>query len=305
MTIKAAMKGAIFALVCLAVLPSVSAQEILSYNISVWLKDYTAHEEISVMIFNQEYFPLRTFSYALKGDALDIEVSDPEGELDVNKTRTAEGTIIQSRFREPLQPNASTVLRVKFSLTNAVSKAGEGYVFSPVFSLPSGTEEFSLRVRLPEGMSLPRPVSGASGFTDVAPLPDKVSSDGRAIILEWNRFGTEGDFAVYIRYARPYARGKEWYAVGFLLVLAAGGYYLLKSKRRKPEAKGVGDDEERVLNLIKAKEGIVQKEIADITGFSKAKVSMIVSSLERQGLIRKERVGLKNRLYLAEKHGKS
>lgn len=300
------MNWAIIVLLFPVVLPLVSAQEIVSYNISVGLKEDSAYEEISVMIFNQNYFPLRTFSYALKGDARDIEVYDPKGRLDINTTRNR-GTIIQSRFRHPLQPNASTVVMIRFNVTNAVSKVGEGYVFSPVFSLPTGTEEFRLRVRLPEGMGLPRPVSGISGFTDVAPLPDNVYSDGRAIIFEWKRYSTAGDFAVYIRYTKPYNEGKKklLYTVGFLVVLAAGGYYLLKSKRRKPEAERIQGDKKRVLDLIEANEGIVQKKIVDITGFSKAKVSMIVSNLERDGLIRKERFGLKNRLYLTENHKKS
>jgi uncharacterized membrane protein len=298
------MNRAIIALLFFIIFPPASAQEIRSYNISVWLKEDSAYEEISVLIFNQHYFPLKTFSYALKGDVLDIEVHDFEGRLDINTTRNG-GTVIQSRFREPLQPNASTVVMIRFNVTNAVSKVGEGYVFSPVFSLPAGTEEFRLKVRLPEGMGLPRPVSGISGFTDVAPLPDSVYSDGRAIIFEWKRYRTAGDFAVYIRYTKPYTRGKKLYAVGFLLVLAVGGYYLLKSKRRRSEVGYMEDDMKRVLDIIKANDGIVQKEIVDITGFSKAKVSMIVSNLERDGLIRKEKFGLKNRLYLAEKYKKS
>lgn len=286
------------------VLPVVSAQEIVSYNISVQLEEHSAYEEISMMIFNQKYFPLKTFSYALKGDALDIGVYDPRGELGINAARESGETIIQSRFREPLQPNASTAITIRFNVTNAVSKAGDGYVFSPVFSLPQDTKEFTLRVRLPEGMGLPRPVSEVSGFTDVAPLPDNVYSDGKTIIFEWKRYSPAGDFAVYVRYTRPYT-AEKLYAVGFLLVLALGSYYLHKVRRRKPKAEYMRDDEKRVLDLIKETPGIVQKDVVDITGFSKAKVSMMVSKLERDGLVRKEKFGLKNRLYLTEKHGKS
>jgi uncharacterized membrane protein len=155
-------------------------------------------------------------------------------------------------------------------------------------------------------MGLSRPVTKTSDFTDVVPLPDNIYSDGRAIIFEWERYNIEGDFAVYIRYIKPYEREKKLYVAGLLLlVLVAGGYYLLKLKRRKPEVEDMEDDKKMILDLIKANEGIVQKKIVDITGFSKSKVSMIISNLERDGLIRKERLGLKNRLYLTKKCKKS
>lgn len=279
-------------------LPLASAQEIVSYNVSVWLGRDSAQEEIWVEIYNQNYFPLKTFSYVLRGDVRDIEVYDSLGSLGVNISR-GEETVIQSSFREPLQPNASTGVGIRFNVANAVRRVEEGYVFSPVFSLPPGTGEFRLRVRLPEGMGLQRPVSGASGFTDVAPLPDRVFSDGRAIIFEWRRLSGEGDFAVYIRFAEPYPGGWGLYVAGFLLVLLALGYYFFR-RRGKPEE--IEDDKKKVLDLIRKKEGIIQKEIVDITGFSKAKVSMIISSLEKDGLIRKERLGLKNRLYPVEKY---
>jgi uncharacterized membrane protein len=296
------MNYGIMALVVLLSMPLVSAQEIISYNISVELGKDSAQENISVLIFNQLYYPLNTFSYTLRGDARNVEVYDREGRLNVNATKEG-GTIIQSEFREPLQPNASTLIIIKFNMASAVSKVGEGYVFSPVFSLPEGTDEFRLKVRLPEGMGLPRPVTAGSSYTDVAPLPDGVYSDGRAIILAWRRYDVSGDFAVYIRYAEPGSKSKNYYLLGFFLILALAIFYLSRSKRRTKE-RGLDRDEMTVLELIKANNGVAQRDVVNITGFSKAKVSAVVSSLEKKGLIRKEKAGLINRLYLMHKYKK-
>lgn len=291
------MKWLIVILILLYTLPFVSAQEILSYNLSVELRDTTAHEDISIELFNQEYFPIKTFSYVLKGDVQDIEVLDADGKLEATVTEK-DGSVIQSKFREPLRPNTSTWMMIRFDVINAVEKIGEEYVFSPVFSLPHGTKKFLLRVRLPEGMGLPRSVSRITRGTDVVPLPENVYSDGRATIFEWELHNGKGDFAVYIRYGkiRPDQR-RVTYVIGFLLILVAVAYYF-RWRMRKPEISYLEGDEGRVLGLIRSEEGILQKKIVESTGFSKAKVSMILSKLEKEGLIRKERYGLNNRLYI-------
>lgn len=285
-------------MVVLISLPIASAQEIISYNISVTLDKDSAKEEISVLIFNQNYFPLNTFSYSLRDDAKEIEVSDRLGKLDA-KTVVEDGVTIQSKFREPLQPNASTFVTIRFTVPDAVSKVGDGYIFSPVFFLPAGTDEFRLRVRLPEGMGLSRPVTGEQGFTDVVPLPNRVYSDGVAIILEWWRYKPQGDFAVYIRYVQPRAENENLQLLIIIVVLFLGVMYLLRV-RKKEKTLELSRDEERITELIKANPGVPQREIVEITGFSKAKVSSIISSLEKKGLIRKEKTGLINRLYFRE-----
>lgn len=296
------MKPGIIGVVFLLAMPISLAQEIISYNISVKLEENSAREEISVLLLNQHYYPLKTFSYSLRADAVDVEVLDDKGSLVFNVSGDRGSTIL-SKFRVPLQPNASTTVTIKFKVPKAVSKAGSEYIFSPVFSLPAGTEEFRLRIRLPEGMGLPRPIQSGYGYTDVVPLPDRVHSDGKAIILEWTRFNEGGDFAVYIRYARPPGQNKNLYIATFFAVLILMAVYLRRSRQRAI-AEQLGRDEIRVLDLIKEKQGIAQRDIVENTGFSKAKVSSIISDLEDKGIIRKKKSGLINRLFLTDKYRK-
>ncbi len=302
MNIESSMKLGIIGLVFFLAMPVSLAQEIINYNISVKLEKDTAEEEISVLLYNQNYYPLKTFSYSLRADAINIEVYDEKGALDFNTT-AYRGIVIRSKFREPLSPNATTRIAIRFTVPNAVRKAGSEYIFSPVFSLPPGTDEFRLKIRLPEGMGLPSPISEDSGFTDVVPIPDDVSSDGKAIILEWRRINVEGDFAVYVRFTRPYIQNNLYIAalISAIFILAA---LYFKWSRRKHAPLRVSEDESKVLELIRSKQGIAQKEIVENTGFSKAKVSGIVSSLEKKGLIWKKRIGLENRLYLSEERKK-
>ena len=60
-------------------------------------------------------------------------------------------------------------------------------------------------------------------------------------------------------------------------------------------------DEQAILKLVMEEDGIDQRKIQEITDFSKAKVSKIISELEKRGVVRKEQIGRRNKIYLAGK----
>ncbi len=60
-------------------------------------------------------------------------------------------------------------------------------------------------------------------------------------------------------------------------------------------------DEKIVMEEIMERKEITQKDLQEITGFSKAKLSRLITELEVRGLIRKERWGKTNMIYLSER----
>ncbi len=64
------------------------------------------------------------------------------------------------------------------------------------------------------------------------------------------------------------------------------------------------DEEKIVIDLIKKYGNITQKELVEITGMSKPKVSRIVSELEDRKIIKKEKIGRINKLTLTEESKK-
>lgn len=286
-----------------------SAQEILNYNISLELTETTVHEKISVEIFNPQDFSLKTFSYVLRENAEDIMVYDDLGELKSNVTEN-KGVVISSGFREPLQPNSSSIIAIEFNAPGFVTKSGKDYVFSSVFSLPVGTNEFHLRIKLPEGMGLTVPITPGATSTDIAPLPDNVYSDGTSTIFEWVRHDISKDFAVYVKYTKFYGwrlELKKYVPFGILIAILVGIilYFLqLKKKAELEKIEYMKEDEKLIIQQIMQNEGIVQKKIAEYTGFSKGKVSKIVSDLEERKIIRKEKIGRRTKLYLTEEFKK-
>ncbi len=85
------------------------------------------------------------------------------------------------------------------------------------------------------------------------------------------------------------------YASGILVMLA--GILLVVSSRKKAKLKD--KDIDLVLGIIKSNKGkIKQKDIVTKTGFSEAKVSLILKELKRKGIIRKKKVGREKIIYL-------
>ena len=81
------------------------------------------------------------------------------------------------------------------------------------------------------------------------------------------------------------------------------------AKRYMEEKRGVlwsflTEDEKIIIDLIKKHGHITQKEIVEITGMSKPKVSRIISELEDRKIIMKEKIGRINKLTLTEESKK-
>lgn len=87
-----------------------------------------------------------------------------------------------------------------------------------------------------------------------------------------------------------------------LIVIISTPALLILHRRRKkpflPSDEYMISDEERVLRILRNSGGrLLQKQIKEATGFSKAKTSMVLNELQRKGLIRKIKRG---REYLVE-----
>lgn len=95
-----------------------------------------------------------------------------------------------------------------------------------------------------------------------------------------------------------------------MVILLLSSINLLKNfeKREKEEIKinmdYLSEDERTVLNLILNRNGtMLQNSIVNETGFSKVRVSRIISSLEAKGFVEKRRKGVTNEIVLKRETG--
>ncbi len=138
----------------------------------------------------------------------------------------------------------------------------------------------------------------------VIPEPDEIS-DGT---LKWygpRNFGN-GEPTVIISPAQNTGYGTEpgsdrntlMGSALYLIPIIIAVILIIAYVRRKPsyvhENRRFKTDEEVVLDILKEKREILQSDIVRLTGFSKSKVSNIITVLRKKGLVEKIKIGREN-----------
>ena len=87
-----------------------------------------------------------------------------------------------------------------------------------------------------------------------------------------------------------------------LIVALIVSFYLFRQERKEQEykiiRKALSDDEKKILDEIKKAREITQDSLRFRLDWSKAKISTILTNLDKRGLIQRERVGKTYKVYL-------
>jgi len=185
---------------------------------------------------------------------------------------------------------------------------------------PYPTDLLHVKVNLPEGAVLGKPLNkGAVSGRSVYPASAKLETDGTTISASWDFENVEvGDeIALYVSYKKPlrYIVPTIIILAALILILVSAVFIIYRKKGKKTKqiekqehkeihvSPGIEnhlkEDEEQVINLLKLKEGKCEQGTLRVaTGFSKAKLSMLLKELEERKIIHKEKSGKKNLVYL-------
>jgi predicted transcriptional regulator len=288
----------------------------------------TPKESVAFTLVNSDVIPVEELNYPFSSHVTEVQVSDSQGTISAVLDRRDKNAFVTAYLREPLYKDDSITLKYMIKTDGSLTQRGDTYIISQSHSLLANVKNFRLRIILPEGY----------GITEegVSPKPTRFTSDGRKIILVWE-FGapipTElREFRVLLLFEKLIKEQPSIFvqerdveqemgsntlpyliiAVLVLMLIPLGRRYLREEgftigdyfvKRRIIQNKIdiLREDEQAILKLVVENDGIDQREIQRVTGFSKTKVSKILSELEKRGAITKEQIGRRNRIYLAEK----
>ncbi|NTV23431.1 MAG: hypothetical protein HGA85_03585 [Nanoarchaeota archaeon] len=197
-------------------------------------------------------------------------------------------------------------IRMTYRLDNVVKKTASGeFLFTRTLTLPKIPDRLSYSVVLPAGFTIGRE---STNDPAMVPLPTKVETDGRRMILVWKedipalpkiyqvRFHSHEsgsqDFLAELSETETWA----FFIVGLILGILVG----LSINRLFPSKKIVemkvvpsslfSPDEKEVLSLLK-KGKLSQKELAKQLEWSKSKASGVLTGLEYKKIIRREKIG--------------
>lgn len=198
--------------------------------------------------------------------------------------------------------------KVEYETRDLVTRAGESRLFKQQVVIPTDASKVQFRVVLPDG-------TGLVGDKTYLPEDGFNATDGRRIYVSWTQENVrKGDIVsaqITYQYFFPDI-GLLGIAMPAVAILAIIAYLVLK--RQSPPTKLIEpmkyilpilkDDEKLVMEKILAAGGPVhQKHIVKESGYSKGKVSKVLTSLEQRGIVHLERIGRSNKVYLQQNVG--
>ncbi|WP_456474059.1 helix-turn-helix transcriptional regulator [Candidatus Pyrohabitans sp.] len=296
----------------LVLLSPVYGIEITNYVASLEIKDTYGREEVTLSIFNNQNTTVAEFRYPFSGKLKNVVVKSGEEALDFRIEERGERSYIVTALPRPMRFGDAYEITYLYTLENIVERHEKIYVLSVTHSLFANVKNFKFTVALPPGY----------GVVENGVSPEsEPTSDGRRVILKWELHEPIPpefkDFRVIVIYEKL-LETKILYIYIASLVLAAVVIMFLtykylkvrgisvralfdRKKRMEEKIEILKEDEQKIMKIIIDNDGIDQRDIVKITGFSKTKVSKILSELEKRGAIRKEQVGRRNKIYLAKK----
>lgn len=135
------------------------------------------------------------------------------------------------------------------------------------------------------------------------PSPDHLKET--MLIWEGPMNFADGHPAVVVERHGSSIRNELWLVSILAVILILVAIVTLKS--RKPQASTITpppyiDDKQLIIDVVRKHGGAIpQKELPDLTGFSKAKISILLKELKKDGIIRKTFRGRENEIVLIDK----
>ncbi|MCE7741963.1 MAG: hypothetical protein GOP50_05850 [Candidatus Heimdallarchaeota archaeon] len=247
-------------------------------------------------------------------------VEDGEGSLNYNwNVISNSSNSVRVNFRTELEQNDTASFTVKYDLTSFLIPIGEDpayYSFEFYSTISYLTNSYKMIIYLPEK-------SFMHEFEDSTPA---IYPNNSTQILEKNRIKTtwvldnlapEANPFFLIRFDEPivseepltfWEKGSTMFLIGLIVGIFIGisGISWLIRYREKKAMKKIGmtlltDNQKSLIKIIYDKRGKVsQKELCDLTGYSKSKISRNLVPLELRGLIKREKWGRTYVIYLTD-----
>lgn len=199
------------------------------------------------------------------------------------------------------------IIKINFKIKGAAQTIENKTYFDLDIPITKKTQKINIIVKLPELMAL---VDNKQ--LPLSPSNADMGSDGRSITLKWYFESQDaGDIIplrIYYENINPtnFLQLIDLRWVIFFLVVIAVGVFLIYEKvsQRSFVVLSVLNEAERIIvNILQGEGGkdVDQRKLVISSGFSKAKVTRILQSLEARGVVLLKRTGRKNKVTLKKK----
>ena len=201
----------------------------------------------------------------------------------------------------------SEKLNVSFVTTNIITVQKNLKVLSLDIPITIETLKTNIRLELPYGNGLSDKV-----IVPASPPITEIGTDGRKIFILWEIPNKIADdiipLRVYYERIDNNSSLEKYYTIiiiSSVLIVSVFAVLYVRVLKKKPElVLSVLNEAERIVVEIlqqQPEQEVDQRKIVTLSGFSKAKVSRIIKSLEERGVVEAERKGRKNKVKLKKK----
>jgi uncharacterized membrane protein len=296
-----------------------SNQTVLAHNMEVKIyTDFQFKIVSEYVISNNGTEPLDFFALDIYKNISSVYVSDPLGSLSFNwKIIQSFENQINISFRYPLLPENLYIFSIEYQLLETVYNVEEpveyyGFDYQVNHSLDS--RDFNLNIILPFGSSL---LSNDVGPLPVSPNPTKIFDENGLINIEWEEGSITSDdidsYSVRFQIHNELFTNQNNIKPYLIVIIALGSFILgglvvfsfyyfgnILKQRQQVLASLMSKSERRIITEINKEGGVsTQNRICDRTGYSKSKVSQILSRLEKKKVLTRERWGRTNKVSIS------
>lgn len=271
-----------------------------SYSIFVDVGSDVISYDYDIVLIFEEGEHIHYFIFA--PDAKDVQVLLNDLSVECDSSFEVGKTIVSCDMSSALP--GKNYVSAEYMSSYSLFDLDNMKMFKDSFDLWGSATDLKLSVKLPLGYILP-----ARSDYFVTPTPDLIYSDGRRHIISWETYNVSY-FDVSVIF-EPSSAGEGVSFVSLLLYVLFGfvvvyslRYYLVN--RKKSEVKELVyshllESEVAVVDALRANMGVLkQKELQDITSFSKAKLSRVITNLESRGIVTKKPFGNSNKIFLVD-----
>ena len=264
--------------------PLALAQEFYTYSIKADVLKDIVTEEVEITFSN-----ISALSYTVDGNIEDLQVYSRDGNVSFSLEKGPQSYLVVSNLSNKGH------LRLTFMTDAPLSRRGDGSEALFKVRYPLDVKNFSLRLILPEN-SLP---TSTRDVYSIFPSPAGMFIEGGRYNIVWGRQGVAkgAELAFTASFSPPKKSFIPYILALVMLIASSAGLLLYRRKREELFVTGLDEDEKRVVRLLRSGK-VDQTEIQGELGFSKVKMTRVLQKLEGKGLIKKERDGRRNKVFL-------
>lgn len=316
------MRKLIFLILCLLPFCALSQEFYLyKYDVTVEiLANGTSYEKLNIFLQNKDNKEQDITHFFVSGDIYGLSISDDAKELNYTVKKSRWNTKeIEIYLQKPLKRYDIVELTIRYARDDLVRIRGNELEFTSELAASEEIKKLRMSVKIPQGYSISNKFSqNNSGFVEIIKPAAQIKTDSDSVFVQWDtndvKAGEKMRFSLLLERIRPQRHIIEKSVINegivfILLILGIGIGYIASNYVHK---KHVAQEQEHILSVLDENEQIVirelinsenpltQRELRRITGFSKAKLSRIISNLAERNIIEKHHKGKTNEIILAQ-----